>query len=369
MVDLCAGIGGIRRGFEMAGPFHNVLSAEIDPTACKVYEHLYGENPQNDLTSPEFKKKMKKTDCDILMAGFPCQTFSRAGKKAGFEDENKGIIFFSICDIIKSMGEHRPKCLVLENVDNLLTHDKGRTFEVVMKTLVEELNYHVIGAEKSKCGKLEFLSRNFLRNSKNFGVPQNRPRIFIIAFDKKRYGNKVNQLPLTTPEKSNATLYNSLTDLLDKDVDAKYFLSSGYLATLEKHAVRERNKGNGFGYKIVNAPGIKQPVANTLLATGGSGRERNLIYDKINGKKYAGKDVQFKKSPVNAKCIRTMTPNEWGKLQGFVDYAFKKNGRDKFTFPDGVADLAKYKLFGNAVTVPSAKSMGEFVLKCFDILE
>lgn len=100
-IDLCAGIGGIRKGFEMTGGFKNVLSAEIDEYACKTYEHLYKENPRNDLTSDEFKNKCANLDYDVLLAGFPCQTFSRAGKKAGFEDTVKGTIFFHILEIIK----------------------------------------------------------------------------------------------------------------------------------------------------------------------------------------------------------------------------------------------------------------------------
>lgn len=99
-IDLCAGIGGIRRGFELTGKFQNVLSAEIDVCAAKTYEHLFGENPLNDLTSDEFKAKVAQTDYDILLAGFPCQTFSRVGQKLGFRDTTKGTIFFDIADII-----------------------------------------------------------------------------------------------------------------------------------------------------------------------------------------------------------------------------------------------------------------------------
>lgn len=368
MVDLCAGIGGIRRGFEMTGMFHNILSAEIEPNACKAYKHIYGEDPTNDLTSDEFREKIIKLDVDILAAGFPCQTFSRAGKKAGFMDNEKGIIFFAIRDIILSMKK-RPKCLVLENVDNLITHDKGNTFRKVLDTLINDLDYHVIGAHKNDVGEIEFSSKDFVRNSRNFGVPQNRPRVYIIAFDKKRYKNKVNLLQKHTPEKGRLKLYDSLRDLLDEEVDAKYFLSAGYLETLEKHAEREKKRGNGFGYKIVNPPEIAKPIANTILATGGSGRERNLILDKKNGKKFAGKKVKLKKTPVNSKNIRCMTPNEWGKLQGFVNYGFKRGGKDMFSLPDDISDVARYKLFGNAVTIPVAKTMADFVLLCLALME
>lgn len=369
MMDLCAGIGGIRRGFEMTGHFQNVLSAEIEPNACAAYKHLYGEDPTNDLTSEAFKKKTRNLNCDVLAAGFPCQTFSRAGKKAGFKDEEKGIIFFAIRDIIKGM-KRRPKCLVLENVDNLLTHDKGETFKTILDTLINVLNYHVIGAvQDTKTGKISFQSKDFIRNSRNFGVPQNRPRVYIIAFDKRRYKSKINKLPACTPpENKRIRLYKSLNDLLDTEVDPRYFLSAGYLKTLEKHAEREKKKGHGFGYRIVNTPDIPKPIANTILATGGSGKERNLVLDIINGQKYAGKKVVLKKTPINNKNIRMMTPNEWGKLQGFVNYGFKKGKKDTFSLPEHMTDFAKYKLFGNAVTIPVARTMADFVLECLKLL-
>ena len=369
MMDLCAGIGGIRRGFEMTGHFKNVLSAEIEPNACAAYKHLYGEDPTNDLTSEAFKKKTKNLNCDVLAAGFPCQTFSRAGKKAGFKDEEKGIIFFAICEIIKTM-KHRPKCLVLENVDNLLTHDRGNTFRVILKTLIGKLGYHVIGATLDpESGEPCFQSKDFIRNSRNFGVPQNRPRVYIIAFDKRRYKSRVRKLPPCTPsENKHIHLYGSLNDLLDTEVDPRYFLSSGYLKTLEKHAEREKKKGHGFGYRIVNTPDIPKPIANTILATGGSCNERNLVLDIVNGKKYAGKKVVLKKTPINNKNIRMMTPNEWGKLQGFVNYGFKKGKKDTFSLPEHMTDFAKYKLFGNAVTIPVARTMADFVLECLELL-
>ena len=142
-------------------------------------------------------------------------------------------------------------------------------------------------------------------------------------------------------------------------------MSQGYLETLEKHAVREKNKGNGFGYRIVNLENIEHPIANTILATGGSGKERNLILDKANGKKYAGKMYGQKQTPINNKFVRVMTPMEWGKLQGFVNYAFinKKTGEDTFTFPSEVSDTQQYKLFGNSVTIPVIEQMASIILE------
>jgi DNA (cytosine-5)-methyltransferase 1 len=360
-IDLCAGIGGIRRGFEMTGHFKNVLSAEIDEMACVAYQHLYHEDARNDLTSATFKKTVQNTEYDVLLAGFPCQTFSRAGKQKGFDDPTKGIIFYHIMELLKF--ENRPKCVFLENVDHLVSHDQGHTFYEIISQL-DQADYQVVGVSKNENGKLIYDPQSFIRNSKNFGIPQNRPRIYIVAFDRKRYGNIT--LPTRTPMRSKECLYENLNTLLDTDVPGRFFMSSGYLDTLEKHAKREKDKGNGFGYKIVNLPDNKNPIANTILATGGSGKERNLIYDPVNGVKYAGKLIGLKKSPVNTKNIRTMTPNEWGKLQGFVNYAFKNGDKDTFSFPEAISITSQYKLFGNAVSIPVIKSMADFV---YDILK
>jgi DNA (cytosine-5)-methyltransferase 1 len=360
-IDLCAGIGGIRRGFEMTGHFKNVLSAEIDEMACVAYQHLYHEDARNDLTSATFKKTVQNTEYDVLLAGFPCQTFSRAGKQKGFDDPTKGIIFYHIMELLKF--ENRPKCVFLENVDHLVSHDQGHTFYEIISQL-DQADYQVVGVSKNENGKLIYDPQSFIRNSKNFGIPQNRPRIYIVAFDRKRYGNIT--LPTRTPMRGKECLYENLNTLLDTDVPGRFFMSSGYLDTLEKHAKREKDKGNGFGYKIVNLPDNKNPIANTILATGGSGKERNLIYDPVNGVKYAGKLIGLKKSPVNTKNIRTMTPNEWGKLQGFVNYAFKNGDKDTFSFPEAISITSQYKLFGNAVSIPVIKSMADFV---YDILK
>ena len=174
-IDLCAGIGGIRRGFELTGKFENVLSAEIDDAACKTYEHLFGENPKNDLTSEEFKQKVSETPYDVLLAGFPCQAFSRAGKQLGFRDTTKGTIFFDIADIISRTN---PRAVFLENVENLASHDKGKTLETIIKTLEDELQYRVIGVSVGEDGSYVYTSKSFVRNSRFFGLPQNRPRAY-----------------------------------------------------------------------------------------------------------------------------------------------------------------------------------------------
>ena len=209
-IDLCAGIGGIRRGFELTGKFKNVLSAEIDKYACVTYEHLYGENPKNDLTSEEFKEKVANTEYDILLAGFPCQTFSRAGLQMGFRDTTKGTIFFSIADII---SRTQPKAVFLENVENLISHDGGRTIQTIVNILENELDYRIIGVTLDENGEYAYTRKSFIRNSKNFGLPQNRPRAYIMAFSKKQYGAAIKMLNEDLPESGTNFIARDLTDI------------------------------------------------------------------------------------------------------------------------------------------------------------
>ena len=364
-IDLCAGIGGIRRGYELAGCFENVLSAEIDKNACLTYEHLYGENPMNDITTEEFKQKVDDTDYDVLLAGFPCQAFSRAGKQEGFLDKTRGTLFFDIAEMLRRTT---PKAFMLENVDNLITHERGKTFATILDVLVNGLEYKVIGVTKDEKGKLVYNARDFVRNSRNFGVPQNRPRVYIMGFSRKHFGSAVDNLPNELPTCRKKPIYEDLHDLLEMNADDKYFLSSGYIETLERHKARHESKGNGFGYKIVNLPEIEHPVSNAILATGGSGKERNLVIDPKKG--VAGKVVASKQTPLNDKGIRAMTPREWGKLQGFVNYAFMdKDGNDLFSFPEKLADGPKYKQFGNAVTIPAVEEMAKFMKMCFMMID
>ena len=363
-IDLCAGIGGIRKGFELTGHYNNVLSAEIDKYACMTYEHLYNENPQNDLTSEEFKNLADALEYDVLLAGFPCQTFSRAGLEEGFNDETKGIIFNHIAEIIERT---RPKGIFLENVDNLIRHDNGNTLRTIINRLELNLNYKIIGVNYSEDGTPVYDGRNFVRNSKFFGVPQNRPRTYIMAFDRMRYGReKIEKLPHLLPDHNDLQIYDDLNDLLEFGAGPRYYMSSGYLETLERHSERQKENGNGFGYKIVNGPGIDHPIAHTILATGGSGKERNLVFDPQDG--IANMVVSTKGTPLNSKGIRVMTPREWGKLQGFIGYAFIENGIDTFSFPEGISDCQKYKQFGNSVTIPVIETMAKFMTECFRML-
>lgn len=217
-------------------------------------------------------------------------------------------------------------------------------------------------------GSLVYSSKEFVRNSREFGVPQNRPRTYIIGFDKERFDQSLfSKLPDELPTQGTTVLYEDINAILDHNVLPKYYMASGYLETLIKHRERQERKGYGFGYRILNEEGVEHPIANTLLATGGSGRERNLVYDPVDG--IAGMKIIGKKTPLNDKGIRVMTPEEWGKLQGFVNYAFiEEDGVDRFSFPNNIPNVQKYKQLGNSVTIPAVKEMAEFMVDCLSIL-
>jgi DNA (cytosine-5)-methyltransferase 1 len=365
-LDLFAGIGGIRRGFELTGRFRNILSAEIDDFACKTYEHLFGENPKNDVTSEDFKNRVENLDYDVLIAGFPCQAFSSAGKKEGFRDKTRGTLFFDIADILERT---KPKAFMLENVEGLLTHKKGTTFQTILETLVKELNYKVVGVDLDQNGNLVYNPRTFLLNSRNFGVPQNRPRVYIVGFSRDHYKHNAENIPfINLPTcRVKEPIFNNVYEILEKNVAEKYYLSQGYLDTLKKHKENQKEKGNGFGYQIINSPGVKDPISNAILATGGSGKERNLIIDFKE--ELVGIEVKNKKTPLNSDGIRVMTPTEWGRLQGFIGYAFIENGHDTFDFPPQISDAQRYKQFGNSVTIPLVQEIAYNVAKTLDWLE
>ena len=352
MIDLFCGIGGIRKGFELTKKYKNVLSAEVDKYACMTYEHLYNENPLNDVTTQEFKEKVKQTNYEILLAGFPCQAFSIAGEKKGFKDTTRGTLFFHVADIIKNT---KPKAFLLENVEGLYRHDKGKTFKIIIDTLVKELNYKIVGVDEVD-NNLIYNSESFLRKTIDFGLPQKRTRTYIVGFSNDIISKNYKLEPL--PLKNNKTIFKNLYDLLEQDVSAKYYLSEQYIKTLEKH----KEKGNGFGYKVVNIG--DNPISNTILATGGSGKERNLILQEKP--EYYGKMFGSKKTPINDRGIRVMTPIEWARLQGFKDYAFIENGKDTFSFPKNVSETQQYKQLGNSVSIPVIEELANYIYKVLE---
>ena len=369
-IDLCAGIGGIRRGFELTGRVINVLSAENDKYACMTYEHLYGENPMNDITTDEFKDRVNDIEYDILLAGFPCQAFSAVGKKEGFKDKLRGTIFFHIADILERT---RPKAFLLENVEGLLRHKSGKTFETILDTLINKLEYKVVGVTRDDNGSFVFNNNDILLNAKNFGLPQNRPRVYIVGFDTRLYGeDRINDVLnnidfVRLPQRREGDpIYNSLHDLLELGAPEEYYLAQGYLDTLRSHKASQAAKGNGFGYMIVNSPDIENPISNAILATGGSGKERNLVYDPQE--ELYGRVVRGKQTPINNEGIRLMKPDEWGKLQGFIGYAFMEDGIDRFSIPQGVSKTQQYKQFGNSVAIPVIEQIANKIVETLDNL-
>jgi DNA (cytosine-5)-methyltransferase 1 len=317
-IDLFAGIGGFRIALQSLGG-KCVFSSEWDKQAQKTYEANFGEVPFGDLTKEETKRFIPD-GFDVLCAGFPCQAFSIAGKRGGFED-TRGTLFFEVAEIIK---RKQPKAVFLENVKGLFNHDKGRTLKTILNVLREDLGYFVPVPQ--------------ILNAKDFGVPQNRERIFIVGF---RGDLGIDSFEYPKPEKKNAS-FEEVKE--ENPVSVKYYLSDTYLNTLINHKKRHESKGNGFGYEIIPDDGI----ANAVVC-GGMGRERNLVYDD-RIKDFT--PVTHIKGEVNKQGIRKMTPREWARLQGFPD---------NFIIP--VADASAYKQFGNSVAVPAVRATAKKMLK------
>jgi DNA (cytosine-5)-methyltransferase 1 len=317
-IDLFAGIGGFRLAMQNLGG-KCVFTSEWDKEAQKTYRANFGEIPFGDITKEQVKNYIPD-NFDLLCAGFPCQAFSIAGKRGGFED-TRGTLFFDVAEIIK---RKKPKAFFLENVKGLRNHNGGRTLETILNVLRNDLNY--------------FVPEPKIINAKEFGVPQNRERIYIVGFRKDL---KITEFEYPKATKKKVTFKN----IKEKKVPpTKYFLSSQYLQTLIKHKERHANKGNGFGYEIIPDTGI----ANAIVV-GGMGRERNLVYDhRITN----FTPTTHIKGTVNKEGIRKMTPREWARLQGFPD---------KYVIP--VADASAYKQFGNSVAVPAIQATAKKILE------
>lgn len=363
-IDLFAGIGGIRKGFEMTNRFQNKLSAEIDKYACSTYKHLYGENPFNDVTSEEFKLQTEQTNFDVLLGGFPCQAFSIAGQKLGFKDKTRGTLFYDVADII---FRNKPKAFFLENVEGLTTHMKGQTFKTILEVLTIDLGYVIpnvnIITNVFNEKEVVFDRNSFVRNTKNFGLPQKRSRVFIIGFRKDVVNNI--KIPSIPSYRDDISLYRDLNDAIELGADNSYYISAGALKSMKVHKNRHLGKGNGFGYIVVNDKSIESPISNTLLATGGSGKERNTILDIQPG--IGGTLIPSKKTPLNTEGLRNMTVREWGKLQGFINYAFiNEHGVDKFSFPANISRAQQYKQLGNSVSITVVESMAKYICEILD---
>ena len=302
MIDLFAGIGGTRLGFSLTGEVRSVFSSEWDKFAQKTYKANYGEQPHGDIT--EINEK-DVPDHDILVAGFPCQAFSQAGKKLGFED-TRGTLFFDVARII---AEKRPKAFLLENVKNLKTHNKGNTFRVI-KDALTELNYETF---------------TVLYKARDFGAPQNRERIYIIGFDRTQVEG-IDKF--TLPEPTHKT--TRLGDILENITNDKYTISDKLWEGHKRRKIEHAEKGNGFGFSLFNAD---SPYTNTLSAR----------YYKD------GSEILIEQEGKNPRKI---TPREASRLQGFP-----KN----FIIP--VSDTQAYKQFGNSVCVPVINAIAKEILK------
>lgn len=297
-IDLFAGIGGMRIAFQRNGG-DCVYSNEWNKYCQQTYFANFGEQPDGDITKVDARII---PDHDILVAGFPCQPFSIAGvskkqslgRATGFEDKTQGTLFFDVCRIIKAK---RPKAFMLENVKNLKSHDKGRTFQIIMESL-DELDYEVFYA---------------ILDGQNY-VPQHRERILIVGFDRKRYGNDIDFKFDITPADPKPVM----KDIIESSPDDKYTLSDKLWIYLQNYAEKHRAAGNGFGYGIADPNG----VARTLSARYYKDGSEILI-------------AQEGKNP------RRLTPRECARLQGFPE-----------SFKIVVSDTQAYKQFGNSVVVP-----------------
>lgn len=293
-LDLFAGIGGIRMGFEKAG-FTTVFANDFEK-ACK---NTYDLNFKTTKLTVEDIRKLDINDLpdfDFLLGGFPCQAFSIAGHRKGFKDENRGNLFFDVARILES---RKPAGFLLENVKNLKSHDNGKTFRIIKETL-ESLGYH--------------LKTNVMNSMEYGNVPQNRERIYIVGFREKKYLNN-----FEFPEK--IKLKTKILDVLEENVDDKYYYNNKPLYEKIKNDIKELGKVYQWRRQYVREN--KKGVCPTLTANMGMGGHNvPIIKDK--------------------KGIRKLTPRECATIQGFPR---------SYKLPENLADSALYKQFGNSVSV------------------
>lgn len=316
-IDLFAGIGGFRIAMQNNGG-ECVFSSEWNKFSQKTYLANFGEMPFGDITKESTKNFIPK-DFDILCAGFPCQPFSIAGvskkkslgRPTGFEDKTQGTLFFDVAEILK---RHRPKAFFLENVKNLKSHDKGNTFKVIMETL-DELNYSV---------------HYLVMDGKSY-VPQHRERIMIVGFDRKRYdGKEVFSFPEQTEP------HNCVKDILEENVDEKYTLSDKLWDYLQNYAIRQKAKGNGFGYGMVDLNGITRTLSARYYKDG----SEILI-------------------PQAGRNPRRLTPRECARLMGYPDNYII----------NAVSDVQAYRQCGNSVVVPLITAVAKQIIKTLEKLK
>ncbi|EET47730.1 DNA (cytosine-5-)-methyltransferase [Thalassobium sp. R2A62] len=331
-IDLFAGIGGIRMPFQELGG-HCVFSSEWDKFSQKSYAANYGEVPQGDITQIAANDIPEH---DLLLAGFPCQAFSQAGLKQGFND-TRGTMFF---EIQRVLAHHRPKAFLLENVKQLRGHDKGRTLNTILSILRGEEGAVVPEnvpmseeARKSLSTPLNYRVDFEVLAAKNFGVPQNRERVYIVGFDRDQVSEaEARDLPREIldglKERKSET---RLGDVLETNasVDPKFTISDRLLAGHERRLRAHRAKGNGFGFSLFNA---ESPYCNTISAR----------YYKD------GSEVLIDQSDIG-KNPRKLTPRECARIQGFPE---------EFNV-GAVSNVQNYRQFGNSVSVPVIRAIAE----------
>lgn len=311
-IDLFAGMGGFRLAMQAQGG-KCIFSSEWNQYAQKTYMANFGDMPFGDITKEETKSFIPE-QFDVLCAGFPCQPFSIAGvskknslgRETGFKDKTQGTLFFDVADII---SRHRPKAFYLENVKNLVSHDKGRTFKVITETL-EELDYSI---------HYEVL------DGKSF-VPQHRERIMIVGYDRKVYGGKEE---FKFPKLGEPV--NCIGDILEQNVPAKYTLSDKLWCYLQSYAQKHKEKGNGFGYGLVDLKGITRTLSARYYKDGSE-----ILIPQGNG--------------VNP---RRLTPRECARLMGYPDEYII----------NAVSEVQAYRQCGNSVIVPLVTAVSEQLVK------
>ena len=297
-IDLFAGIGGIRLPFERLGGVC-VFSSEIDKFAIETYKANFNETPKGDIT------KIKEEDIpsfDVLLAGFPCQAFSIAGKRKGFED-TRGTLFFDVARIIKY---HKPKVFLLENVKGLLSHNKGGTFKTMLDILENDLNYKIFYK---------------VLNAKDYGVPQNRERILIVGFSD-------HSVEFEFPKPFCKQVI--VGDILEENVPDKYTISDRIWTSHQRRKEEHKKKGNGFGYSLFN--------------------ENSSYTSTISARYYKdGSEILIEQKGKNP---RKVTPREAARLQGFPE-----------SFKIVVSDNQAYKQFGNSVPTKMIGAVADQIIK------
>ncbi|WP_299374371.1 DNA (cytosine-5-)-methyltransferase [uncultured Kiloniella sp.] len=335
-IDLFAGIGGIRLPFQELGG-RCVFSSEWDKFAKKTYASNFGELPHGDITQIQ---NSEIPSHDILLAGFPCQAFSQAGLKQGFQD-TRGTMFFEIQRILAAK---RPKAFLLENVKQLKGHDKGRTLKTILDILKgthsQDIpdNIEISGETRKSLGeKLDYWVDFRVLRACEHGVPQNRERIYIVGFDKKAFPdiNLDEAFFWPHPEKKSTRLGDILED--NKTLNPKYTISDKLWSGHRRRKIEHREKGNGFGYSLFTP---ESPYSNTISAR----------YYKD------GSEVLIDQSDIG-KNPRKLTPRECARLQGFPE---------KFIV-ESVSDVQAYKQFGNSVTVPVIRKIATAITTVFDM--